>query len=530
LPRINPTLFDQLMAPEYQSEFANIRRGLEKEGLRVNKQGQISQKDHPIALGSALTHPSITTDYSEALLEFITPALNSPEQTADYLYRLHAFTQQNLDDEIIWGCSMPCHIANELDIRIAEYGASNVGQLKHVYRHGLWHRYGRLMQSIAGIHYNFSMPDSFWPKYQQLLNEQTTEGQSLQDFRSEKYFGLIRNFKRYSWLLIYLFGASPAVSASFIDQQNTKLNNSLKGTLFAPKGTSLRMSDLGYQNSAQSDLRICYNSLENYITTLTHAVNTPHQAYQAIGMMDNNEHFKQLNTNLLQIENEFYSDIRPKRTAEGEEKPLEALSSRGVEYIEVRCLDINPFLTTGIDAQQIAFMDTFLTFCLLADSPQVEPIECNRLAQNLVGMAYEGSDPEKRILLEGKSFSIQQEGSAVFEQLAMVAKMLDESQSTDLYSASVTHFQTLLAEPERLPSQQQIQWMSENNASFQDFGLEISHRHADELTNFSLSGEFMDEMAKISQLSIGQQQSIEKSDNMIFINYLEGFSKKKVEK
>ncbi|GLQ33122.1 glutamate--cysteine ligase [Litoribrevibacter albus] len=520
MPHINPTHLEQLMAPDYQTDFAHIRRGLEKEGLRVDRQGRISQKDHPKALGSALTHPHITTDYSEALLEFITPALTSPNETADFLYRLHAFTQQNLDDELIWGCSMPCHIANELDIRIAEYGSSNIGQLKHVYRHGLWHRYGRLMQSIAGIHYNYSMPDSFWEKYQALLGDK----QSVQDFRSERYFGLIRNFKRYSWLLIYLFGASPAVSASFVDGKTHKLQSGLPDTLYAPKGTSLRMSDLGYQNSAQSDLTICYNSLENYIYTLSHAVKTPHLPYEELGVQNNQGGFNQLNTNLLQIENEFYSDIRPKRTTQANEKPLEALSSRGVEYIEVRCLDINPFLATGIDTRQIAFMDTFLTFCLLADSPEVEPAECNRLAQNMVGMAYEGADPNKRILLEGQSFSIKGEGGLIFEQMAQVADILDQSHRSESFSDAIKHYHTLLSAPELLPSHQQIDWMTENNASFHEFGLEMSRRHAKELSEYPLSQSFIQEMTEKSQLSIGEQENIEKSDKLSFIKYLEDFS------
>ncbi|MFC3152486.1 glutamate--cysteine ligase [Litoribrevibacter euphylliae] len=526
MPHINPSHLEHLMASDFQSEFANIRRGLEKEGLRVDRQGKISQKDHPKVLGSALTHPHITTDYSEALLEFITPAMSSPVETSEFLYNLHAFTQQNLDEEIIWGCSMPCHIANELDIRIAEYGSSNIGQLKHVYRHGLWHRYGRLMQSIAGIHYNYSMPDSFWAKYQDVVGNK----QSEQDFRSEQYFGLIRNFKRYSWLLIYLFGASPSVSASFVEHKHHKLTEGLKDTLFAPKGTSLRMSDLGYQNSAQSDLTICYNSLSNYIYTLSHAVNTPHKPYEELGVQNEQGGFNQLNTNLLQIENEFYSDIRPKRTTQSSEKPLEALSARGVEYIEVRCLDINPFLTTGIDTQQIAFMDTFLTFCLLADSPEVEPAECNRLAQNMVGMAYEGADPNHRILLEGQSFSIKGEGGLLFEQLDQVACMLDRSQNTRLYSEAVNHYHALLSAPESLPSHQQIQWMTENNASFQDFGLEMSLRHAQELSEHSLSQSFSDEMVKKSQLSIGEQENIEKQDKTKFIKYLDEYSNKQPEK
>lgn len=520
MPSITDQQLSSFESAIFLEQFAGIRRGLEKEGLRVSLNGEISQKNHPIALGSALTHPHITTDYSEALLEFITPALTSPKEVSDFLYNIHAFTQQKLDDELIWGCSMPCHIANELDIRIAEYGSSNIGQLKHVYRHGLWHRYGRLMQSIAGIHYNYSMPESFWSHYHQLMKSPLTE----QEFRSERYFGLIRNFKRFSWLLIYLFGASPAIAASFVEDRQNKLSQGIKDSLYAPQGTSLRMSDLGYQNSAQSSLTICYNSLDNYINTLSHAVKTPHEAYQQIGIHKNDQ-FMQLNTNLLQIENEFYSDIRPKRTATGDEKPLQALSNRGVEYIEVRCLDINPFKTTGIDHQQICFMDTFLTFCLLADSPEVDPQECQRLAQNLVGMAYEGANPEKEILLEGRPCTIGSEGHHVFKQMLKVAKLLDQSQNTQSYTDSVKHYEAMLGNPELLPSQQQIQYMQRNNMSFQEFGLDISKKNADELNAYMLESTFVADLEHSNQKSLQNQESLEKQEKISFFNYLENFSK-----
>ncbi|PCJ29042.1 MAG: glutamate--cysteine ligase, partial [Moraxellaceae bacterium] len=291
-------------------------RGIEKESLRVEPNGLLAQTPHPTALGSALTHPTITTDYSEALLEFITPTFTDVDAMLEHLEKTHRYTYQQLDNEKLWVNSMPCIMGDETNIPIAKYGSSNVGKMKHVYRHGLWHRYGRLMQTIAGIHYNVSMPDDFWPGYQKLLNNTDP----LQSFISEQYFGLIRNFQRFVGLVIYLYGASPTVCGSFLKGRDHQLENFNDSTLYLPYGTSLRMSDLGYQNDAQSDLSISYNSLEEYVETLTTAIDTPHPAYEDLGTKNTNpekgtEEYLQLNTNILQIENEYYGSIRPKRVA-----------------------------------------------------------------------------------------------------------------------------------------------------------------------------------------------------------------------
>ena len=267
-----------------------LNRGLEKEGLRCSAQGVISQKAHPQGLGSALTHPSITTDYSEALLEFITPVFTSAHEVLAHLDIAHRFAYQQLDAELIWPSSMPCILQGEMSVPIAQYGSSNLGKLKHVYRHGLWHRYGRMMQTIAGIHYNFSLPEALWPLLQQ--HDPRGADYSPQSYVSARYFGLIRNFRRYSWLLMYLFGASPAVCASFLHGRDHTLDRLHQHTLYAPYATSLRMSDLGYQNNAQSELMVCHNTLERYVETLGNAVTKPVAAYEAIGVQDEQGHYK----------------------------------------------------------------------------------------------------------------------------------------------------------------------------------------------------------------------------------------------
>ena len=193
--------------------------GIERECLRVTGDARLAQTPHPEALGAALTHSQITTDYSESLLEFITPALADPVETLESLDKIHRFAYSKLGNEFLWSPSMPCPLPAEEDIPIAYYGTSNIGKLKYVYRQGLALRYGKTMQCIAGIHYNFSLPDSVWPLLQQTEN---FDGDA-RDYQSHAYIALIRNFRRYSWLLMYLFGASPALNASFLRGRPHKL-------------------------------------------------------------------------------------------------------------------------------------------------------------------------------------------------------------------------------------------------------------------------------------------------------------------
>src|SRR5690625_3637176 len=305
--------------------------GLEKESLRVTPDGAIAQTPHAEALGSALTHPSITTDYSEALLEFITPPLPDATDTLADLERIHSYVYHVLEDELLWVASMPCVVGGDASIPIAEYGTSNAGRMKHVYRRGLEYRYGRVMQAIAGIHYNYSLPLEFWPMYRAVAESNA----DLQAFRNEHYFGLTRNFQRYGWLVPYLFGASPALCRSFIGDREHNFEEVDGHTLYLPYATSLRMSDIGYKNKAQAALQISYNDIEAYVENLTRAITTPAPEYADAGVHVDGE-WRQLNSNILQIENEYYSFVRPKSLAGPNERPTLALRRRGVDYIEDR--------------------------------------------------------------------------------------------------------------------------------------------------------------------------------------------------
>jgi len=411
-----------------------ILRGIEKEGLRVQPDGTLADTPHPHGLGSALTHPHITTDFSEAQLELITGAHHSVETLLQELTELHQFVYRNIGEELIWCASMPCKLPSDDRIPLGRYGRSNMGRMKTVYRQGLSHRYGRRMQTISGIHYNFSLPAEAWP----LLQSVAGVGGPVDRFQDAGYFALIRNFRRHSWLLLLLIGASPAVCGTFVSGHSHGLCGWDTGTYFAPYGTSLRMGRLGYQSDAQAALAVSFNCLGSYAQTLHRALTETYPAYEAIGLRDG-DLYKQLATTLLQIENEFYGTIRPKRRIHPGERPLRALGLRGVEYVEVRLVDINPFEPVGIGLQQMRLLDIFLLHCLLSDSPPDSPQEIAAMARNQRRIAERGRDPQLRLHRTAELVPVEASPSAAAAGGAQpTAELSADLALTDLTPADMT--------------------------------------------------------------------------------------------
>jgi glutamate--cysteine ligase len=499
----------------------SIARGIEKEGLRITVDGQLAQTPHPAALGSALTHDSITTDYSEALLEFITPVSTSIEASLDNLQDIHSFVYGQLDGEMLWAASMPCIVTGDDGIPVARYGSSNVARMKTVYRFGLGHRYGRLMQAIAGIHYNFSMPPAYW---EMTWREAGSPG-DLTDYISERYLGLIRNFRRYSWLLIYLFGASPAVCASFLrgrDNHGLQPFDAQGRSLYLPHGTALRMGDLGYNSEAQKGLNICYNSLDNYIETLCTAIMQPHPAYRDIPSGQNGD-YQQLNDSLLQIENEFYSPIRPKRVAHSGETPLNALRRGGVEYVEVRCVDVSPFHPAGLDARQIRFMDTFLLYCLLEDSPQCDDRDQELEAANLEAVVNRGRQPGLQLQSGNGSQPITDWAEQLCAAMEPIARALDNAHGGSDYLTDLRAQRNKVEDPELTPSARILREMREQDLPFFRLAMGYSERWADYYRERPLPGELQHRFEQAASNSIEQQQQVEATDAISFEQYLDNF-------
>ena len=515
------TQLHALAAPESLELARNIQRGIEKESLRITPDGKLSQSPHPVGLGSPLTHTSITTDYSEALLEFITPVSVSIEDSLQTLENIHRFTYREIGEEILWAASMPCIVAGDQGIPVARYGSSNVAKMKTVYRYGLGHRYGRTMQAIAGVHYNFSMPHAYWEK---TWREASQPG-SLKDYISHRYLGLIRNFNRYSWLLIYLYGASPAVCASFLkgrDDHGLLPFDEQGRSLHLPHATSLRMGDLGYNSDAQKNLNICYNSLENYVNTLHEAIRQPHPAYREIPSGENGD-YQQLNDSLLQIENEFYSPIRPKRVTASGETPLNALARAGVEYIEVRCVDVSPFSPLGIDAPQIRFMDTFLLYCLLLDSPDCDDSEQREQAENLEAVVNRGREPQLELREGGSPIGLAQWGQRILETMAPVAGLLDTAHGGKLYAAALADQAEKIADPEKTPSARVLREMHEQDLPFFRLAMSYSERWAAHFSDEPITATVAAAFERESLRSLQAQRDIEASDDISFEQYLHDF-------
>lgn len=507
----------QLADPSTLPLLRQLRRGIEKESLRIDGEGRLAQTPHAIELGSALTHPSITTDYSEALLEFITSVNTSVDGVLGELDAIHRFVYSVLPDENLWTASMPCRLGGDAEIPVAQYGSSNIGRMKTIYRIGLGHRYGRKMQTIAGIHYNFSFPDALWSHI-----FATVPAEALQARVTEAYFGLIRNFRRYAWLLIYLFGASPALCRSFLDGKAHRLQGLDDYTLCQPYGTSLRMGDLGYQSNAQENLNICYNQLESYIQTLKKGILESYPDYERIGVLVDGE-YRQLSAGLLQIENEFYSAIRPKRVAQRGETALTALAHRGVEYIEVRCLDVNPFLPLGVDAETLRFIDAFLLFCLLEDSPCCGDSGRRELIDNNKMIVAAGREPGVMLQRNGAPIAMRQWAEELLDSIEATAALLDRAHERNAYRESVARQRAKVADAELTPSARVMRELRDGRLPYAQLALQYSQQHAQDFRCRPLSPPALAAFVAAAERSLQLQADIEASDVLPFATYLQHY-------
>ena len=484
--------------------------GIEKETLRMGADGAIAKTPHPPTLGSALSHPHITTDFSEALLELITPPLSPPEAVLDCLANIHGFVYRRMSpEELLWSASMPCVMDGEEAIPIAYYGTSHQGRMKHIYRRGLGYRYGKRMQIIAGIHFNFSLPEAFWLEFREFTDDRRT----LQAVVSDGYFRLIRNQQRLGWLLLYLFGCSPAVCKSFLrDRPDHTLQEFDATTLYAPHATSLRMSDLGYTNKnkarAEAEVSISYNSLEDYIAGLRTATGTPYPDYQRIGVQVNGE-YRQLNGNILQIENEFYGTIRPKQGLEPNEKPTHALDRRGVSYVELRSLDVDMLEPTGIGPGQLRFLESFLLYCLLQPSPPIDQAETTEIQDNLLATAVRGREPGLRLHRDGREISLQQWGRETLAGMEAVCELLDGEEPGAPYRAALAAQRACVEEPALTPSARTLAGMREAGEGFFHFAKRQSLAHREYFLGLPRDNHWASLLAAEVEHSRERQQALE---------------------
>ena len=497
----------------------SIKRGIEKESLRVDNKGNLSLNAHPIGLGSSLTHPNITTDFSEAQLELITHTHSTIESCLDELFKIHQYVYKNIGEELLWCSSMPCSLPTTGLIPLGNYGKSHVGLAKTVYRQGLAHRYGARMQMISGVHYNFSIGALGW----EVLTKNSGNRESVKDFINHRYFSLIRNFQREAWLLLYLFGASPAVCNTFSCDRAQSLRELSPNNSYLPSATSLRMGPLGYQSDVQSSIAVSYNTLETYTQSLKKALTDPYPPYGLIGIRDENSYY-QLSTSLLQIENEFYSTIRPKRRIRSGERALKALNSRGVEYIEIRALDLDPFSPIGISDQTIRFLDVFLLNCLLSESRADSPQEILSNHHNQHIVAEYGRDPDIRLSRKMQTLSVEAWGLEIVDRCMPIADALDNAFKNNKYSHAINHAKLVLKNPDKTLSGRVLSFIDQNSRhSFTQSTLESSKSHKDQISRslFSLKEKkFYQSLARDSQK---KQIAIEKETTGSFEKYRDSY-------
>ncbi len=484
-----------------------MRRGIEKESLRSLPGGQLALTPHPAALGAPLTHPRITTDFSESQLELITGVHAGVEDCLEELTRIHQFVVRSLasvGDERLWVGSMPCGLPTDETIPLGRYGSSNVARAKSVYRMGLGHRYGRRMQTISGIHYNWSLPG----------------------LSNEEHFALIRNFRRHAFLLLLLFGASPAVCPSFVagrEHPLQRLGNTAgadAGALGMPYATSLRMGRLGYQSDAQATLAVSYNSLDSYAASLHGALTQHYPPYEKIGVRNLGGEYNQLGTTLLQIENEFYGTIRPKRVIRSGERPLHALRERGVEYVEVRCMDLDPFVPVGIQAQTIRFLDVFLLHCLLADSPRDTPAEIAELGRNQHRAASHGREPGLALERHGRPVLLTDWANEMLADCAPIAQALDDAHATHAYGDALAAAHASIAAPDTLPSARALDTMAADfGGSYTAFLRAQSEQTHQHLLDLPWSAEQQAAFEAMARDSVDERLAQEAAETVDFETY-----------
>jgi glutamate--cysteine ligase len=501
-------------------------KGLEKESLRVTREGVVAQTPHPVGLGAALTHPYITTDYSEALIELVTPAFPDAGETLAFLRDLHRYVYAQIGDEVLWSNSMPCPIRDERSIPIAQYGTSNIGRMKHVYRHGLDWRYGRAMQAIAGIHFNYSINQALWPVWQELLRNICDPV----NFISDQYFGMIRNVKRYAWVVMYLMGASPTFSRSFFsgrDELSSRFEKLDADTLYRPYATTLRMSDIGYRNDNQVGLDISVNSLDEYIASLVKAINTVNPAFEKIGVKVDGA-YRQLNANILQISNEYYSPVRPKQIAYAGERPTMALNDRGVRYIELRAIDLGWQRPSGISLEDMRFLELFLLCCFLLESPPITNDEDKEISRNTLAVACCGRGPQFMLQRRGQQVAITEYVQVLQQQMQVIASILDQGEAEPIYQQSLA--QAVAGNPESTPSARMLDDMRMRGEGFLEYHLRQSLEHAAVFRAEPLTGAHALDFAREAALSHSDQARIEAEDALNFDDYLQQyFSQDKVQ-
>lgn len=511
---------NKLLVHENISEIKSIIHesfiGLEKESLRINN-SKISQSLHPIHIGSPLSNKFITTDFSEAQLEFITPPIMSKDNSCiEFLDDIHHFVTRNLGDESIWPFSMPPSLISENSIRIAEYGRSNLGFFKRVYRNGLANRYGKLMQTISGIHFNYSLAESIWE------SEIFKRTESIRkNFQSEIYLGMSRNILRSNWLLLYFLGASPIIPNCFLKNNTEKIYRLDDDTSYMPHATSLRMSNFGYQNLSRANISVSYNSLKEYISDLRLATSTNSQEFSKIPTLIDG-HQAQLSNCLLQIEDEYYAVTRPKSSIDSDQRTTVKLAKGGINFIELRSIDLNPFSAIGIDNEAIKFLEIFLVHSFLSNSDPIQKNDMARISNNEMKVSKYGRDPMLYLNDGEKNIKLTDWANNLIDEMEFTANILDDRSGN--YSKTLKSLRAKLKDPDTNLSARVLNTLTSRDKDYTKFGLELSEEYKSSyITKIPSKNKRWQMLQNESIESLRRQSRLEESLECSFEDYKKNY-------
>lgn len=520
-------------------------RGIEKENARVLSCAALSNQPHPLSFGSPLTHPNITTDFAENLLECITSpysGANGRARLFQDLGEITSYVNYVLSDmpsqEHLWPYSM-VYLPNKksvVDIPIAKYGQSNIGLMKHLYRKGLDFRYGKAMQMISGIHYNLSFPVDLLLKLG-LLPGAPVDGHlnDISALVTQRYLGVVRNFIQYKWVLPLLFGASPVCYAGYLLKDSSddvcppyyldKMGDDLYCSSYA---TSLRLSDIGYQVKEQLIHRLQANSISGYAKELLAMTNMPCERFMTDSLKDASGEYLQMSNFLLQLESELYAVIRPKPDAGSNLRPASALFNNGVTYLEVRCLDLDPFSPYGVSQKTTAFVDVFLMYMLLHNSPTMQYEKDRVYVQNFSNIVIGGRRLDDQVSIDGVTKNHISELKLMLNDMIALAEIMDccEDGNKADYSLAVQEQIDKMNNLSLLPSQRIINQFVLSKESFKDQMIELSGRHENKINNaHPITASLLDKFKKTTKDSVSDQIIAEKESSNSDLSFDEFLTK-----
>ena len=494
----------------------NSLHGIERECLRMNSAGQISRKSHPVALGSKLTHPFITTDFAECQLELVTNPSTNVKCTLLELQNITNFTYKNITNELLWPFSAPCWLPDVEEIPVAQYGVSNSGRYKTLYRQGLKVRYKNKMQMLSGIHYNFSFSEELWD----VLFLKFGKNQERIEFKNKAYFAILRNFNRYHWLLIYLFGASPVLDKSYFEDKSNELIGFDKDNDYGKYATSLRMSKIGYSNDACCKYRISLNDLDSFISDLRTATQTQCPEFMKLGLKKDG-HYIQINENILQIENEYYASMRPRQLSQSPEENLsDALKNRGVGYLEIRSSDVDPFSPVGMNDEQLQFIQLFLFYCLFKESPDIICNEQTEINENRDRVASQGRSTKCMLKNNNQSISLDEWGKQLLDNMNVVAALLDRETENTSNMHLLEKQKQKLHDKSLTPSAILLKKMKDSGKNYLEFGLSLAKQYRDFFINTKLDKKTEHEFNILAKKSLLDQKQLENTNRISFEKYL----------